>query len=517
MRSLLIVVALGGVAHAEWKVTEVSGDLAFVDVGEAELHPGMRVDLGAAKGLRVVEVTAKTAAIALDGKPVAPGTVGVAEAPPAKLALTDYTGQWPELAPPARGATPEQIALTATDDERVHLAIIAHALGTVGQGNKRGEAELRVLGSFELMRERPLGADLDVAARAYARGYQNGREPLLVHAATLRYGDPASPTIAVGRLHYAATTLGMLDGGRAALHVGEIEIAAFGGLVPDPINGKPDTTASRFGGEFVYDGASSVYRPRLSVVAHGSTWDGKLDERRLNITSSAVVDNTWLDAWVETQQFPSGNPFGAKAFEVVGAGASGEWRRRDAHFGVDVTYLVPERSLRIAALIPEWLCTRVAGSGPPETCTGDDRLLATTTSAGVRSDHWSLDGAGSLAESRGLARSLGGSGYLRGEYRSGIAGVHLTGSGGRAGFADWISGEVGGSLAPSRRFDMQLAYRPELLTEQVMTSGVVVHSIVADARFGLARSLDLGVFLLTSFGGGRDVLAALTTLAWRPI
>ena len=515
MKVLAIVIALTGVAHADFKVTEVSGDLAFVDAGaEADLRPGMLVDLGAATGLRVVEVNARTAAVALGGKPVAIGTAGVAQPIAPKLRLADYTGQWPALVPPSRGQAPRQVGLAASDDERVHLAVIAHAFGTTGQGNTRGEGEVRVVGSFDLMREHPLGADLDVAARAYGQGYHAGREPVLLHAATLRYGDPTSPTLAVGRLHYAATTLGMLDGGRAALHVGDLELAAFGGLVPDPISGKPDTTASRFGGELVYDGAALAYRPRLSVVAHGSTWDGKLDERRLNVTGSAVVANTWLDAWLETQQFPSGNPFGASAVEIVGAGASTEWRRRDAHLGADLTYLVPERSLRIAALIPEWLCTRVvAGTA----CTGDDRLLATTLSAGVRAARWSLDGAGSLSEARGVAASVGGSGYLRGEYRRGMAGVHLTGSGGRAGFADWVSAEVGGSIAPSRRFDAQLAYRPEWLSEPAMGSAVIVHGVVADARFGIAPTLDLGVFVLTSFGAGRDVLAALTTLAWRPI
>ena len=55
-------------------------------------------------------------------------------------------------------------------------------------------------------------------------------------------------------------------------HRGDLEVAAFGGVVPDPLSGKPDTSATRFGGEVIYDLATSGvaaarrgHRARLDV------------------------------------------------------------------------------------------------------------------------------------------------------------------------------------------------------------------------------------------------------------
>ena len=505
-------------ARVEMHVTEIAGDIAFVDVGEAEVVPGLPVELAspsagrapagtAAPHPHVVEVNAKTAAVELDGAVVAVGDTLAATPDPAPHVpiLADNTGQWPDPVLPATQDTPAIVPLVGSSaDRKFSLALFAHAFGAVGQGYRQGEGDLRVIGSFQLMSDRPLGADLDASARVYAKGYTSERAPLLVHAALLRYGDARSPDLAIGRLHYAATSLGMLDGGRAAAHVGHLELAAFGGLVPDPIDGRPSTDASRFGAEVIYRDPASEMRPRLAVSAHASTWQGELDERRLDVAASMVHGGTWLDAWTEVQSFANDNPFGASPVEIVGAGASVEWRRRDAHLGADVSYLVPERSLRIAALIPEWLCTRVPDSGPPETCTGEDRVVASTASAGLRGDTWAIDGAGSIEYTREAAASVGGSGYVRGELRRGIATLHATASpeaarASRAGF-----GEVGAGIAPSAKLDASIAYRPELLDEQpriLMFAGTdVVHSILADARATVMPSVDLGVSLLTSFG-----------------
>ncbi len=541
MRTLALIPALFAVgltrhaeaevpgARIEMHVTEVSGDIAFVDAGDvAGLAAGMPARFEPARGKPVVvEVNAKTAAIQLDGATVAVGETLYATRPALHVQpkLADNTGQWPDPVLPASIApAPTPVEISGPDGRRVSLAIIGHAFGAVGQGYRRGEGELRVIGSFQLLRETPLGADLDAAARFYAKGYNANRAPLLVRAAVLRYGDTRSPDVAIGRLRYAATSLGMLDGGRAALHTSHFELAAFGGLVPDPIDGRPDTTASRFGAEMIYTDDESALRPRVAVTAHASTWDGTLDERRVNLAASMVHGSAWLDAWTEVQSFAQDaahNPFGASSVEVVGAGASVEWRRRDAHLGADLTYLVPERSLRIAALIPEWLCSRTPTMDPVEPCAGNDRAVASTVSAGFRGDTWAVDGAGSIAYTHETEARAGGSGYLRGELWRGIASVHVAASGGRAGFADWIAGELGVGVAPSKRFDATIAYRPERLDEKPAkgvfgTEPDIVHSIVADLHARIAPSLDVGAFLLGSFGANREAFAGLLTFAWRP-
>jgi hypothetical protein len=496
-------------------VTDVAGKLAYVDAGaDNALKPGMPVLLADKPIGTIIETNAKTAAIEITAQVAIGDSLSAqSEAPPPEPKLDDNTGQWPAPVLPASEDKPAAIPLAMMSTSRVQLAIIGHALGTAGQGNRRYEGELRAIGSFQLLAERPLGFDLDASARVYAKGFAGDRA-FIARAATLRYGDPSSPDLMLGRIHYASTSLGILDGGRAALHFDNFEVAAFGGLVPDPITNHPDTTASRFGTEFVYDDPDGELRPRVAIGAHGSTWDGELDERRLNIVASMVAGGTWLDAWTEVQNFAPDNPFGASQVEVVGAGASVEWRRRDAHLGADLTYLVPERSLRILALIPEWVCTKVPNSGTPETCTGEDRLVASTASAGIRGDAWSVDGAASIAYTREAAKGVGGSGYLRGELRSGITGVHVTASGGRAGFADWVAGELGATIAPSKKFDAGLAYRPERLDEKSLDP-IIVHSILADLRATIAPQLDLGLFTLASFGSGREVIAGLLTFAYR--
>ena len=167
-------------------------------------------------------------------------------------------------------------------------------VGNLDKDGSGGLIEARVVGSFDRLTDRPLGADVDASLRLFGSGWDSGsRAPVFVRAAMLRWGDPADPSLAFGRLRYAATSVGMLDGGRVAYRSGNLEVAAFGGVVPDPVSGAPDTAASRFGTEVTYD-APSAWHPHLALAAHGSTWNGQLDERRLSLAASANHGATWL-------------------------------------------------------------------------------------------------------------------------------------------------------------------------------------------------------------------------------
>src|SRR5262249_9621988 len=148
-----------------------------------------------------------------------------------------------------------------------HITVVGHAYGAADRASKAGDAEGRVIATFDLLDDRPLAADLDVAGRWFSGGYdRRTHTPLFVRAAQLRNGDPAEPRLALGRLRFAATWVGMLDGGRASARIGAIEIAAFGGAVPDPLSGKPDTAATRFGGELAYDAPQAPWQPRLAIA-----------------------------------------------------------------------------------------------------------------------------------------------------------------------------------------------------------------------------------------------------------
>jgi hypothetical protein len=321
----------------------------------------------------------------------------------------------------------------------------------------------------------------------------------------------------------------MLDGGRASARIGAVELAAFGGLVPDPLSGKPDTSASRFGAELVYDAPQAAHSPRLAVAAHGSTWDGQLDERRLSIAASGSAGRgaLWLDGWADLDAFPSGNPWAAPSVELTGAGATAEWRRHGAHAGLDVTFLRPERSLRLAALLPpEWLCTLVPapGTATADACASGAWWASATASLGTRTPRWALDAVATLGDTHGQYRGLDRSGYLRGELRAGPVRLDASVAGGQASFASWTALELGAAYTPARAFDVTVAYRPELRDYAASAEVQLVHSVIADARFSLSSALDVAISAIGTLGAGansitgdRDALALLAMFAWRPL
>lgn len=531
--SLLLLAGRAGADPVPVSVTEVAGDSAYLSAGsERGLAPGT-VIVFAGHEVTVVEVTATTAVIRLDGawRP-AVGDAGTATVVPGstvavkKLATPRaaelFVGQWPDAERPADRQRPAPVPLggARTSSGRAHVLVTAHGFAAADRDTTVASGEGRIVASFEPMTERPLGIDLDVAGRLYSDGANKGaRTPLFVRAAQVRYGDARDPMLAVGRLRYAASALGMLDGARASLHRGDLEIAAFGGLVPDPVSGKPETSASRFGAEAIYDLARVAWQPRIGITAYGSTWNGTLDERRLAAVVSANHGATWLDGWAEVQSFGADNPWGASAVEITGAGASATWRERGRHLGVDLTFLRPERSLRLAAALPpEWLCTVTTAPGADNTtCTGGDSWAAATGSAGLRTARFSIDAIGSVGQSHGVYRGLDSSGYLRGELFLGTWRLLAGAAGSYAPFLQTISGELGLGYAPTARLDATVRYRPELANVRASTGAVQRHSAVADVRYALSSALDLGLSMIGTTGPDRDGLAALALVSWRPL
>ena len=538
LASALALVVVGGLRLAAAdpvavKVTEVAGDVAYLSPGRAAgLVPGTKLKIRGVDFV-VAEVTEQTASVRLDTVRLATGDAGTAEVTPGAVTATRtlarprpaeaFAGQWPE---PVMPSTVQDVAAvplgSGRTPGRVHVTVIGHAFGAIDRSSQAASAEARVIGSVGLLNERPLAADVDVAVRGFSEGAnKQTRTPLFVRTAQLRYGDAYDPQLALGRLRYAASSLGMLDGARAALHRGNLEVAAFGGIVPDPLSGKPDTGASRFGGELIYDLAQVAWQPRVAVTAHASTWDGTLDERRLSVNASANRDHAWFDGWAEAQSFPSGNPWGAAAVELTGAGATAEWRKRGRHLGVDLTFLRPERSLRLAAALPpEWLCTLAPQPGAAmETCgSAGDWWASATGSAGVRTSRWAVDAVGSIGDSHGVYRGVDSSGYVRGELRLGTTTrLEAGASGGYASFAQWMAGELGVGYAPTRRLDGAIRYRPELFNFNAGTGPIQLHSIVADGRYAMSTMLDLGVSMVGTVGAEREALAVLAIVAWRPL
>jgi len=312
----------------------------------------------------------------------------------------------------------------------------------------------------------------------------------------------------------------MLDGGRVAARFGVLELAAFGGLVPDAVDGGVDPSASRFGAEIILDDADGAWQPRLAVEAHGSTWDGELDERRLALDAGVQRGALAIDGFAEAQSFAPDNPWGAKRFELTGAGLGARWRRRGRHAGIDLSAFRPERSLRLAAALPpDWLCVRdEAFAGGDEPCLGGDLWASASASAGIARGRWSLDAGGSVGATQGDDLGADASGFALARLGVLPLGGHLEvgASAGHASFLDWASPELGIGLAPSRRISGALRWRPEWRAYTGALDPIIVHSVLGDLRWSRGPSLDLALSAGVLAGPDREALTLLSTITWRP-
>lgn len=503
------------------KVVDAAGEQVYVEPGEAAgLRVGTRVTIGP-QTLVVAELNATGAALRLPrgGVPaIAIGATGTATptAPRPPRDASTTLEQWPAATPPARAQQPRTIPL-GRERAGASVTVLATGFGATGKAS-RASAEARVIASFEQrsgLGGRPLGADLDVAARAYSTGWDRDEHvPLLVRAAQLSWGRD----LAVGRLRHAATSIGMLDGARAGAQIGSVGLAAFGGLVPDPLGGKPGADASRFGAELVWDEPGLAWQPRLAVAAVGSTWEGELDERRVMLAGSIGRERVWIDGLVEAQAFADDNPFAASAVELTTANASVAWRAPGGHAGASVAYLRPERTLRLAAALPPgWLCVGDAS----DACIGGDRWVTASASAGLARRGWALDAVATLGHTRAFApddsalrSALDVSGYLRGELRRAGWRAFVAPSAARTDFADWAAVELGAGTTRGA-IELAISYRPELLAERGTADDALLHSVIAELRWSASPAVDLAVSALGTRGEDRDLLAAITTLVWR--
>lgn len=502
--ALLALPALASAQPIAVTVIDAAGDRVYVTPGEeAGLRVGTRVAFGP-RTLVVVELTAKTAVVRLDdGGPLAIGATGSATpvAPRAPRDPGAFHEQWPTAVPPARVArVPRTVPLDARD---ATLTVLGSAFAVAGHGETTMAAEARVVATFEQLADvggRAIGAELDVAARGYTRGWNDvERVPIVVRAAQLTWGRD----VALGRIRHAAAGVGIVDGARVGGRVGRVEVAAFGGLAPEPLGAIPSADASRFGAELAYDAPDHAWQPRLAVTALGSTWLGALDERRVIASAAVAHRGTALDGFVEAQSFASDNPFGASAVELVGAGANLRWRddRRRASLGV--AYLRTERTLRLLAALPaEWLA--------------DAPWVTASAGAGIDGTSWAIDAVITVGRTTLDERAASdASGYVRGELHRGAWVAFFAPSVARTDFADWAAVEVGGGRRHGA-WTVTASYRPERLVERGDLAGpALLHGGLAELRWAASPRIDVALHAITSLGADRDHVAALTTFSWR--
>lgn len=514
------------------RVIELAGEQAYLEPGRAAgLAPGNEVLLQGQR-LLIIEATEHTSVVHPGALRLTVGERGSATvtaaaqadstALPAPRPAARWAEQWPSAITPATTQRPQPVPLGGRpnggqDGGQLSLAVQGWAYAAATRDHQDASGEARVLTRYQA--SRALAMELDVAARAYSAGFGAARPPVLVRAAELRLGPSEAPRLIAGRLRYAAATVGLLDGARASLERGPLGLAAFGGIVPDPQSGKPTPQAARFGAELSYRLQRTTWQPQLLVTAHGSTWDGTLDERKLSAAISAGSEHTWLDGWAEAQAFDAQNPWGAARLELVGAGAAARLRTARSHAGIDLSFLRPDRSARLAAALPlELLCLPVLEIGDLATrCAGGQWWSSASASGGTRIGPWALDAIASLGYERSAATGGTRSLALRGERALGALQLDAELSAGKTRFASFTSAALGATYALAARTELTARYRPELIDHTAGSGPALLHAVLAEARLAPLSSLDLVTSALAQLGADQQTLALWLSLSWRPL
>ncbi|QQR89055.1 MAG: hypothetical protein IPJ88_12630 [Myxococcales bacterium] len=545
--ALTLALASPSLAHARraWvrvEVIDISGQTAYITPGrEAGLRVGNRVRFRNAT-YRVTAVTSSSATLALEKDSLSLGAKGrvrvrtvneKTEGPlRATQKLANYRGQWPAPVRPATTQSPRYVPIDQglEENSRMKLQLSTSTGGIVplsGGTGAYGRSEIRGKLHAEPLSSSPMSIDTDAALQIwYGRnlGNTSGSRPLLrVRQLEMAYGNPSATYASLGRLRYAASTLGMLDGVRVqAAATKGFNVGAFGGFVPDPIDGTPAFAASRFGVQGSYRDDESDLRPTLDIVGHGSIYDGSMDERRLSTFAAIYPGSTRISSNLELSVFDKDNPWNASQFQISAGGMDIATRIGPWHGGARFDMRRPERSRWLASFLPDnWLCT----DNPQNTTTtidclsNSDARYTVGADTGLLFDKWAIDAGGSYIAPTQYTDSgyLGGFFALRALslFQTGRADLSLTAN--TSDVFDSYALRVGlGSTALQGDMDISAYYRPALSQYHADFDSWI------EQGFGGALSWDIEPTLRVQLGAdaifGRyvDVLYVQSAAVWRP-
>jgi hypothetical protein len=519
-------------------VVQIAGGRAYLEPGaQAGLAPGAEVELRGRR-FKVLAVTATHAAIDPADARLAEGDRGVAlvtaaaaapAAPlPAPEPLSRWAGQWRDPTWPSERQTPKPAPLgPMAPPGALHLVLVGQAIADLpDSGPASGHLALEARGSWEPWADKPFGVDADAAALLWLQdelGPVAGvQQALRVAELRLRYGSGADPFLALGRMRWAARTVGLLDGVRVrspARH--GFSVAAFGGFVPDVVTGRPATDASRFGAEVTWAAPAAAAQPRASLTAYASSFGGSLDERRVTALFDAAPGPFLVAGRAELSLFDADNPWGASTLELTGAGADASYRAGGWHSGAHLDLRQPERSRYLASLLPQgWQCTaQPQAPGVPEPCDGDRNYrLWGAADAGWQSSTLAISAGvaaivdrGDVAERSAFAdvralRVLG-----RGHVGLGVLGVHGT-------FLDQMALRLeAGAVLLHDQLDVSVYWRGAQLSYAGAVEDLLENRVGLDAALALGPRLDLVVTLEGTTGSDMSGLVGLATCVWRPL
>lgn len=522
------------------EVVEVAGDRAYLSPGvERELVAAPQVTLGKHR-YRVLASNTNNLVIARAGRRLTRGQRGTLEvharrnttfaARPAPPALSTFADKWREPARPAEAQSPKFVPLGAARDkpsQRVAFMLDhSRTQPLSGPALAIDRVRLRALLHAELGSSRvALDADAflehwradDLASR---RG--SASRPLLnVRQLELSYrGD--SFQAGVGRLRYASSTLGMLDGARASASLGEtLSLGAFGGTLADPLDGRPETDVARFGAELLWQGLAGSAPTRASVTAQGSRFLGTTDERRLTALFESYPGFGHLGAHAEVNFFDADNPWNAPSAELTSIGFDGSVRLSKVRLGLSLNARLPERSYWLAAALPEgFFCVAEStpGADSNEPCVGSARRVAASFTAAWEGELWTLDG-GVTSVTTSLTEAEQNTAFLgyrqRGLWQAGRFDVGASASSGSLLESAALNVGLGVSLLDDSA-DLSVHYRPNVLRYRADMVELLEHGVGTRVWWAASSELDLSLSADVLTSRDVDVLFLQTALAWRP-
>ncbi|HTV21148.1 MAG TPA: hypothetical protein VMG12_20825, partial [Polyangiaceae bacterium] len=448
---------------------------------------------------------------------------------PAPPSLHAFEDKWVDPERPAASQRPKFVPLGTPEDPRRNRAAIVldHSRTEPLSGSALPIARTRLRTTLHAELARALAFDADATVELWQaddlslRRGAASRPLLSVRQLELSYRGE-SLQAAIGRLRYAATTLGMLDGARASAAIGESwAIAGFGGTLADPLDTSPELDTQRFGAELLYNGEVARAPARASLTAQGSRFDGRLDERRLTATFESYPSFGRLGARAEASMFDSDNPWNADTAELTALAGDASFRVGSLRFGLALETRRPERSYWLASFLPAgYFCVSrtVAGSATSEPCLGGDlRTLAALTAA-WDAENWTLD-AGASAVTTRMAPAEQATAFVHFQRRNLFGALRFdAGSSVSSGsLLESAALEVGlGASLLRDALDASVYYRPNVLRYRANSEQLLEHGTGARLWWALFDGFDTSLSgdLLT--GPDVDVLFVQAALAWRP-
>jgi hypothetical protein len=327
-------------------------------------------------------------------------------------------------------------------------------------------------------------------------------------------------------MRYAASTLGALDGARVQTGLGDgFSVGAFGGVLPNPLSGAPSLDAQRFGVEGRYSRPDFGLRPEAAFVVQGSSFGGRLDERRVSGLFSLYPGRSRFGGYVEVSGFDTNNPWKAAPVELTAAGVDPSVRFGSFEIAARFDVRQPERSRWLATFFPaSWFCATLPpaafNSPQPEACGRVGTRAFGEVDASVQIDRVTLAVGGLTA--RDLTRSsdpnmAGAFGTLRVVRIARALRVEMSGNYSQSTYVDMFGGTGGPGLTLfEEALDVSAYYRLSRIRYRSVSTSLAQDGV--GGTVVLFPNADL-LFTLQGEGiSGNDTKALMLmgTATWRP-